>query len=86
VVLTDAIETAVGRAAVVHAAAALATSNGPEAIGLGGLELLAPDPCAESSNDVPADEISADDDPGVTAFSASGPGFTTAAARETMLR
>ncbi len=75
VVLTDAIETAVGRAAVVHAAAALATFNGSEAIGLGGLELLAPDPCAERSDDIP----------GLTAFFAKGPGLTIAAVRETML-
>jgi o-succinylbenzoate synthase len=76
VVLTDAIETAVGRAAVVHAAAALAALNGPEAIGLGGLELLAPDPQTELSDDVP----------GVTAFAASGPGLTIAPAGKRVVR
>lgn len=80
VVLTDAIETAVGRAVVVHAAAALATLSGPEAIGLGGLELLAPDPDAELS------DAAADDVAGVTSFAASGPGLTIAAARNPVPR
>lgn len=80
VVLTDAIETAVGRAAVVHAAAALATFNRPEAIGLGGLELLAPDRDAERSG------AAADDVAGATAFAAGGPGLTISAAGKPVLR
>ena len=76
VVLTDAIETAVGRAAVVHAAAALAPVTGPEAIGLGGLELLESDARAESL----------DDRPGATALLASGPGLEVAAFRGAALR
>jgi o-succinylbenzoate synthase len=76
VVLTDAIETAVGRAAVVHAAAALATFNRPEAIGLGGLELLAPNPGAELAGDAV----------GVTALTASGPGLTITTAGKRVQR
>ena len=71
VVLTDAIETAVGRAAVVHAAAALATTGVSEAIGLGGLELLAPDAGADVSDDIVD----------VTACLAEGPGLAVKAVR-----
>jgi L-alanine-DL-glutamate epimerase-like enolase superfamily enzyme len=42
VVLTDSIETAVGRSAVVHSAAALGET--PEAVGLGGRGLLDEEP------------------------------------------
>ena len=76
VVLTDAIETAVGCTAVVHAAAALFASTGVEAIGLGGLELLETDLRTEGRDDIA----------GATALVAYGPGLEVAVFRGVVLR
>jgi len=65
VVLTDAIETKVGRAVVVHAASALAAEHGAEVIGLGGLELLARDLTCDAD----------DEHATITTLVARGPGL-----------